>query len=108
MKRLFVILSLAFGLLLVAPAPEAAAWGGWNSSDSGGQRASGRRGNRGRGAHHRSHGHSRQGRSAGSVGSRTSSHGVPELDPGAAGSALVLLFGGIAYLASRRREDEFA
>jgi hypothetical protein len=97
MKRLFVILSLAFGLLLVAPAPEAAAWGGWNSSDSGGQRASGRRGNRGRGAHHRSH-----------AGSRTSSHGVPELDPGAAGSALVLLFGGIAYLASRRREDEFA
>lgn len=32
--------------------------------------------------------------------------GVPELDPGAAGSAVVLLLGGIAYIASRRREEE--
>jgi hypothetical protein len=30
---------------------------------------------------------------------------VPELDPGAAASAIVLLLGGVAYLASRRRED---
>jgi len=30
---------------------------------------------------------------------------VPELDPGVAGSAIVLLLGGVAYLASRRRED---
>lgn len=30
-------------------------------------------------------------------------HGVPELDPGAAGGAMVLLLGGVAYLASRRR-----
>ena len=31
---------------------------------------------------------------------------VPELDPSAAGGALVLLIGGVAYIASRRREDE--
>jgi hypothetical protein len=41
-------------------------------------------------------------------GSQTSSghstsHGVPELDPGAAGGAMVLMLGGVAYLASRRR-----
>lgn len=31
---------------------------------------------------------------------------VPELDPGAAGGAFVLLVGGVAYIASRRREEE--
>jgi hypothetical protein len=37
-----------------------------------------------------------------------SSVGVPELDPSAAGSALVLLLGGVAYVTSRRREDDLA
>lgn len=32
--------------------------------------------------------------------------GVPELDPGSAGAAMVLLLGGTAYLASRRRDEE--
>jgi len=32
--------------------------------------------------------------------------GVPELDPSTAGSALILLIGGVAYIASRRREEE--
>ena len=36
------------------------------------------------------------------------SRGVPELDPGAAGSAIVLLIGGVAYIASRRREEDAA
>jgi hypothetical protein len=31
---------------------------------------------------------------------------VPELDPDAAGGALVLLVGGVAYIVSRRREEE--
>ena len=31
---------------------------------------------------------------------------VPELDPSAAGSAMVLLLGGMAWIASRRREEE--
>ena len=33
---------------------------------------------------------------------------VPELDPSAAGSAIVLLLGGVAYIASRRREEDLA
>ncbi len=31
---------------------------------------------------------------------------VPELDPSAAGSAMVLLLGGAAYVLSRRRRDD--
>lgn len=81
MKRLLMVLSLAFGILLVAPAPEAAAWWGWSSSsDDGGHHW-----------RHRTH---------------RDTSGVPELDPSAAGSALVLLLGGVAYIASRRREDD--
>jgi hypothetical protein len=91
MKRLFVVLSLAFGILLVAPAPEASAWGGWSSSSNSQQ--------------HRARRHHQHRRSGKTVKTET---GVPELDPGAAGSALVLLFGGIAYIASRRREDGLA
>ena len=34
--------------------------------------------------------------------------GVPELDPSAAGGAIVLLLGGVAYIASRRREEDVA
>lgn len=34
--------------------------------------------------------------------------GVPELDPSGAGAAMVLLLGGVAYLASRRRKDDLA
>jgi len=33
---------------------------------------------------------------------------TPELDPGAAGAAMVLLLGGVAYIASRRREEDLA
>jgi hypothetical protein len=88
MKRLLVILSLAVGILLVAPAPEASAWSGWSSSSRSGHH---------QGRHHQ---HRRSG--------KTVKTGVPELDPGAAGSALVLLFGGIAYISSRRREDGLA
>jgi len=31
---------------------------------------------------------------------------VPELDPTAAGGAMILLLGGVAYIASRRREED--
>jgi hypothetical protein len=31
---------------------------------------------------------------------------TPELDPSAAGGAMVLLLGGVAYIASRRREED--
>ena len=31
---------------------------------------------------------------------------VPELDPSAAGGAMILLLGGVAYIASRRRKED--
>lgn len=34
--------------------------------------------------------------------------GVPELDPGAAGGAVILVIGGVAYIASRRRKEHVA
>jgi len=39
-------------------------------------------------------------------GGNGGSHAVPELDPNLAGSAVVLVVGGVAYIASRRREQE--
>ncbi|MBT8469127.1 MAG: hypothetical protein KJN97_10290 [Deltaproteobacteria bacterium] len=36
----------------------------------------------------------------------TSSPSVPELDPSAAGGAIVLVLGGVAYIASRRRDED--
>ena len=75
MKQLFVVLSIAFGLLLVAPVVSVQA-----DSDSG---------------------------SALAV-SGGGGHAVPELDRTVAGSAMVLLLGGVAYLASRRRRDDSA
>lgn len=87
MKRLLVVLSLAAGLLLVAPTPDAAAWSrGWSSSNDGGTR------------------HVRRRRPP----QPRPGSGVPELDPSAAGSAMVLLLGGVAYIASRRRRDGLA
>jgi hypothetical protein len=46
----------------------------------------------------------------GTVGGSGSGNGfaAPELDPGAAGAAMVLLLGGLAYFASRRREDSLS
>ncbi len=78
MKHWLVGLVLAFGLTLAAPAANVAAGDSDGDSDSGW-----------------------------SGGSKSGeSRGVPELDPGASGSALVLLLGGVAYLASRRRDEK--
>jgi hypothetical protein len=35
-----------------------------------------------------------------------SGRSVPELDPTAAGAAIVLMLGGVAYIASRRRKND--
>jgi hypothetical protein len=75
MKHLFLGLALAFGLALAAPASDVAAGGESGSSASG------------------------------SASSGQGARGVPELDTTIAGSAMVLLLGGVAYLASRRRKD---
>jgi hypothetical protein len=79
MKRLLLSLSIVIGAWMLSPTPEAQAWSwGWSS-----------------GGHHHS-----------GDGDHTAS--VPELDPSAAGSAIVLMLGGVAYIASRRREEDLA
>ena len=80
MKRLLLSLSIVIGAWVLSPTPEARAWSwGWSSSEDSSR-------------HYRHH-----------YGTHA---GVPELDPSAAGSAMVLLLGGIAYIASRRREED--
>lgn len=82
LKRLMLSLTIAAGLLLLAPAPEADAsnWG-WNKRKQNRHWVKKWRKWRGK-------------------------RSVPELDPSAAGSALVLLVGGVAYIASRKREED--
>ncbi|MGB8329566.1 MAG: hypothetical protein WCE62_05515 [Polyangiales bacterium] len=79
MKRLLLILSVILCAWTLSPTPEADASGSNNSRH-------------GRRHHvwHRAH---------------KSGFAVPELDPSAAGSAIVLLLGGMAFIASRRKED---
>lgn len=76
MKSLLTVLSMLAALWVLSPALTAHAMGSSHSQTRHGSQTSS--------------GHS-------------TSHGVPELDPGAAGGAMVLLLGGVAYLASRRR-----
>lgn len=79
LKRLLVTLSIAIGALLLAPTPHAdASWGWWSSWWSRWQQKT----------------------------TQTSGYAVPELDPDAAGSAMTLLLGGIAIVASRRRKED--
>jgi len=74
MKYWFLVLSLALGFFLMAPAVPVQA-----GSDSGGDSAS---------------------------GSESKGGSVPELDATAAGAAIVLMLGGVAYIVSRRRKDD--
>jgi hypothetical protein len=80
MKRLILVLSVAAAAWMFSPTPEAQAWSwsrwSWNY-------------------HSKDDGCDKDG---GAV--------VPELDPSAAGSAMVLLLGGMAWIASRRRDEE--
>jgi hypothetical protein len=82
MKRLLLGLSIVIGAWMLSPTPEADAMGSdrWARGHN----------------HHARHQNSQ------------SRNGVPELDPSAAGSAIVLLLGGMAYIASRRREEDVA
>ena len=88
MKKFAVVLSVVIGAWISSPTPQAQAWS-WSSwSNSGHKTDSGSRNYKG----HKGH--------------KKGGHGVPELDPSAAGGAMVLLLGGVAYIASRRREDD--
>jgi len=82
MKQFVSRLILALGLTLTIPAADVAARDSDSDSDSG----------------------SDSGWTPGGGSESGPSRGVPELDPGVAGGALVLLLGGVAYLASRRRD----
>ena len=87
LKRFLLGLSLAVGVLLLAPAPEAEARRGWHGGN-----------HRHGGNHSSTHQVRRHG----------SGFSTPELDPSAAGGAVILLLGGVAYIASRRREEDLA
>ena len=90
LKQLMIGLTLTAGLMLFAPVSEAdAGWGSWWSNWWS----------------QRSEKIEKYKASKASTGS-TSSRSVPELDPGAAGGAIVLIVGGVAYIVSRRREEE--
>ena len=89
MKRLLLGLSIVIGVWMLSPTPEADAMGSDRWA---------------RGHNHHARGHNHHARHQNS----RSRAGVPELDPSAAGSAIVLLLGGMAYIASRRREEDVA
>ena len=91
LKRLMLSLTFAAGLLLIAPAPQAEA-SSWGWSSGGEQPAL----TWGKGW--RSHRRWRYW--------RRKKNPVPELDASTAGSAMVLLLGGAAYIASRRRDED--
>jgi hypothetical protein len=80
MKRLILVLSVAAAAWMFSPTPEAQAWS-WSSWSWNYDRED---------------------------GCDKDGNVVPELDPGAAGSAMVLLLGGMAWIASRRRDEELA
>jgi len=88
MSRFLVGLTVILSVWVLSPTPHASAWSwsnlfSWFGGGDGGHDY---------GRHHYG-------------GHHYGGHGVPELDPGVTGSAMVLLLGGVAYIASRRRED---
>lgn len=88
MKRLMLVLSLVVGAWVLSPTPEAQAWS-WSWG----------------GKSHKHRTYKQHKRSSDYKGGGSA---VPELDPSAAGSAMVLLLGGTALMASRRREEDLA
>ena len=82
MKRLLLGMSLVIGAWMLSPTPDAEARG-WQSGRS-----------------------AQKQRVRIHTGSKA--FGVPELDPGAAGGAVVLVVGGVLYVASRRRKEPVA
>jgi len=90
MKSFVLVLSLVVGSWMVSPTPVAQAswlgdlWSSWSQSFK-----TERADKYERYKKYKKHGNA-----------------VPELDPSAAGGAMILLLGGVAYIASRRREED--
>ena len=98
MKRLLLGLSIVIGAWMLSPTPEVQAWSGSNNGHKTYKTYNGHKTYKG----HRTYkGHKTYKR-------HKKMAAVPELDPSAAGSAMVLLLGGVAYMASRRREEDIA
>ena len=97
MKKFAVVLSVVVSVWVLSPTPQAHAswWGDFVSWLSGSYSRDG--GDSGRNGHHAWSHH----RSDTKPPAR-----VPELDPSAAGGAMILLLGGVAYIASRRRKED--
>ena len=90
MKNFVLVLSLVVGAWMLSPTPvaEASWWSSWSWGGSGGGETTGGT------------------RRPRATADKRGGHGVPELDPSAAGGAMVLLLGGVAYIASRRRDED--
>lgn len=101
MKKLAVVLSVVVSVWILSPTPQAHAswWGDLVSWFSGGHKNQ-----RGQKAYkaYKAYKYKKYKKIK---KSKTPKTAVPELDPSAAGSAIVLMLGGVAYIASRRREE---
>lgn len=97
MKRFVIMLSLVVGAWAFSPTLdfESSSW-----STSTAQAKKQRNGWKGK--------NDKAGKRLGKRVANTDKRGVPELDPSSAAAAIVLLLGGMAYVASRRREDSLA
>jgi len=90
MKKFAIVLSVVVGVWVLTPTPQAhASWWGdlisWFTGHQGKDRG------------HKASKYKEPAKHKASV---------PELDPSAAGGAMILLLGGAAYIASRRREHD--
>ncbi|MEM7437440.1 MAG: hypothetical protein AAF436_19970 [Myxococcota bacterium] len=88
MKHWLVGLSLILGVMFITPTPTAQAWS-WSSFFS-----------------KKKEGKKTKKRWSYKKPKANGGRNVPELDPSFAGSSMVLLLGGVAYVMSRRREDD--
>ena len=102
-KRVVAALALAAGLMILTPPAQAQADSGWWSRWNPWRKPRSSFIKQNRSQKTPTAIAARQTTPASKPSSATS---VPELDPNAAGSALVLLIGGVAYIAARRREGQ--
>ncbi len=96
MKKLAVVLSVVVSVWILSPTPQAHAswWGDFVSWFSGNH------------SKHRAYKAAKYKKLKKHWKNKHPKARVPELDPSAAGSAMILMLGGVAYIASRRRDED--